>query len=165
MEETVPTNTIPLAPHKPAYHYIMYRPCKIYYYLHNITYHVYRIPFNIKLTVWHLWTSNNKCRVLTNKFNNFFTHYHYFSHVINRETCEILQLCLQASQKVVTCERWSQTVYIRAQFPVGHVDNLHFIRSLKQEESWFIMFTLASMMKGSVALEVTSLDVRLPVQE
>jgi len=30
MEETAPTNTIPLAPHKPAYHYIMYRTCKIY---------------------------------------------------------------------------------------------------------------------------------------
>ena len=49
----------------------------------KLTYHVYRISFNIKLTVWHLWTSNNKCRVLTNKLN-FFTHYHYFSHIIDR---------------------------------------------------------------------------------
>jgi len=61
MEETMPTNIIPLAPHKPAYHYKMYRTCKIYCYLHHITYHVYRIPFNIKLTVWHLRTSYNKC--------------------------------------------------------------------------------------------------------
>jgi hypothetical protein len=35
MEVTVPMYTIPLAPHKPAYHYIMYRTCQIYYYLRD----------------------------------------------------------------------------------------------------------------------------------
>jgi hypothetical protein len=49
MEETVHTYTILIAPHKPAYHYITYRPCKIYYCLHYITLHTMCVRYHLLL--------------------------------------------------------------------------------------------------------------------